>query len=168
MRYISLLSLIFSFNLLADNIEGPIIKGHDDAAKVCPARCELNGMEWNLHWNNNLPRPGVSICTCIPIPEVLSVEAGPISGDAHALKRCPVVCEEVGRVPTGHWYTTEPGKMSKCDCAIKKTEEEKEVIEPKEITDPEEIKKKEEEVKKRRRLSPRDKIRVIKPGITIK
>lgn len=50
-------------------------------------------------------------------PDVRSVDAGPIFSNMQAQGICPGVCMSQGRTWNGNWRTTQPGRMSVCDCA---------------------------------------------------
>jgi len=42
--------------------------------------------------------------------------AGRISGDDHAKKRCPIVCQRINLKWNGHWATARWKAMSFCIC----------------------------------------------------
>ena len=46
----------------------------------------------------------------------VEIEAGPIWADQDANNKCPQVCASRGGQWTGQWRTTQPGRMSVCDC----------------------------------------------------
>jgi hypothetical protein len=48
---------------------------------------------------------------------VVEIEAGPIWADIDASSKCPKVCADRGAQRwTGDWHTTQPGRMSVCNC----------------------------------------------------
>ena len=47
-------------------------------------------------------------------PHVYTINAGPIWNQADAQQKCPKLAKKRGATWTGHWWTTQPGKMSVC------------------------------------------------------
>ena len=52
----------------------------------------------------------------LPCNRAVQIEAGPLWNHAHAAETCPAICEERMGLWTGHWWTTERGTMSVCQC----------------------------------------------------
>jgi len=49
-------------------------------------------------------------------PAVKRIQAGPIFSNTQAQSICPSLCRSDGRRWAGAWQTTQPGRMSVCDC----------------------------------------------------
>jgi hypothetical protein len=47
--------------------------------------------------------------------------AGPIWSNSDSYTKCPSTCANVGRAWDGNWWTTVPGQMSVCECALPAT-----------------------------------------------
>jgi hypothetical protein len=60
----------------------------------------------------------VSLTACFVVARAFAVEieAGPIWADMDAQRKCPQVCSGAGGQWKGQWRTTQPGRMSVCDC----------------------------------------------------
>ena len=63
------------------------------------------------------------IIKLVPAPkkseEAVSIEAGPLWDQDHAVKTCPDLCKKNNKDWTGHWWTTVPTQMSVCQCKNK-------------------------------------------------
>ena len=52
----------------------------------------------------------------VDVPVDGTMTAGRISGDDHAKKRCPIVCQRINLKWNGHWATARWKAMSFCIC----------------------------------------------------
>jgi len=57
------------------------------------------------------------LCLGMSAARAVEIEAGPIWNDMDAQSKCPRVCGANGGQWKGQWRTTEPGRMSLCDCS---------------------------------------------------
>lgn len=94
---------------------GPIWN-NGDANNKCPRVCAPLG--WGGVWRTTVPgRMSVCDCQAAPPPPPagkVTREAGPIWNNGDANNKCPRVCAPTRW--TGQWWTTQPGRMSVCEC----------------------------------------------------
>ena len=111
-----------SFNFVK-SVENPFsinagpIWNNADAQKKCPAATKHYG-GWNGQWTTTIPGR-MSVCGTVDgndEKDQFALRAGPIWNHTDAQKKCPEVTKHYGGW-TGHWYTTDWGKMSVCIAA---------------------------------------------------
>lgn len=99
------------------NIDAGPIWNQQDADKKCPGVCSKVDGDWTGQWWTTVPGE-MSVCQCSVCEPCKSKNenAGPIWNQQDADKKCPEVCQKNNGSWNGQWWTTEPGKMSVCQC----------------------------------------------------
>lgn len=96
------------------NVKAGPIWNQADAERKCPAATKHYG-GWSGHWNTTVPNR-MSVCNTVggnDVDDPYAIKAGPIWNNADAHAKCKAATRWYGGW-TGHWYTTEWGKMSVC------------------------------------------------------
>lgn len=95
---------------------GPIWN-QQDAEKKCPGVCSKVDGDWTGQWWTTKPGE-MSVCQCSVCEpcKKKNEKAGPIWNQQDAEQKCPGVCQKANGSWDGQWWTTDPGKMSVCQC----------------------------------------------------